>query len=74
MADDEGMKVTGTFTHTGGFSKIWERTSALRVVRRLGPYGPIDRLQQGWCCAQDGEIEWRDVDVVDRDGNPMESR
>lgn len=56
---------TGTTVVSAEAGETWERTSELRIVRRVGPYGPIDKLQQAWFCRQSGEINWRDVQVVD---------
>lgn len=46
-------------------AKIMERTSALRFVRDVLSGFPIrDKLQQAWMCRETGEIEWRDIEVV----------
>lgn len=56
---------TGKMVVSTAVGETWERTSELRIVRRPGPYGPIDKLQQAWFCRQSGKINWRDVQVVD---------
>lgn len=55
----------GTTVVSTGAGETWERTTELRIVRRFGPYGPIDRLQQAWFCRENGKVNWRDVQVVD---------
>ena len=56
------MYMTGDYeSYKMNVSKTWSCTSALRVIRE-----PLaqDRLQQGWFCHETGEIEWRDVEII----------
>lgn len=57
---------TGSATRPIDGGKLWERTTALRILRPTlaGSGGWRDRLQQGWYCHETGETEWRDVDIV----------
>ena len=50
--------------------RTWEPTMRLRW-RFVQLFGQMPILEQAWGCNETGEIEWRSLELVDREGNPV---